>query len=202
MTKKQYIQACIMALVMLVSVVLQLQQLRKRLSYALAPDRSRTHRLCKRCWMSLMNSTLDRSQTAFSRTGGAQERLMTFIISGASPEVAGMSGYGLPIIAQGGLPLNEFAERDNLNLRIFNSVDLAPFQYKDATYALPITSGVAWTNLMIYNKRLMAEVGLNPNAPPETWEQWRIAARRTTRKTDGSSSVPVRQFRCNSQLLE
>ncbi|HHT28305.1 MAG TPA: extracellular solute-binding protein [Firmicutes bacterium] len=203
MTKKQYIQACIMALVMLVSVVFAVAAAEKKVEITLWHHWTGPERI------AYVQKMLDEFNELYpwieakqlsAGTGGAQERLMTFIISGASPEVVQvMSGYGLPIIAQGGfLPLNEFAERDNLNLRIFNSVDLAPFQYKDATYALPITSGVAWTNLMIYNKRLMAEVGLNPNAPPETWEQWRIAARRMTRKTGdgvleraGTSIPPV-----------
>lgn len=116
-------------------------------------------------------------------TGGAESKLTSFIISGSAPELVQVSsGYAMPFMTQGGfVPLNDLAAKDKLNLRIFNSVDLVGFQYNNETYALPVTSGVAWTNLMMYNKTMMAEVGLNPENPPNTWDQWLQAARRMTK---------------------
>jgi ABC-type glycerol-3-phosphate transport system substrate-binding protein len=122
MTKKQYIQACIMALVMLVSVVFAVAAAEKKVEITLWHHWTGPERI------AYVQKMLDEFNELYpwieakqlsAGTGGAQERLMTFIISGASPEVVQvMSGYGLPIIAQGGfLPLNEFAERPNHQLR-------------------------------------------------------------------------------------
>lgn len=120
-------------------------------------------------------------------TAGASTKLTNFIVGGASPELVQVSSlYAVPFIAQGAfLKLDELAVRDRVNLRMFNAVDLGSFQLHGGT--LPVTSGVAWTNLMIYNKSMMAEVGLNPEAPARTWDEWRQHARRMTRTAgDGS----------------
>lgn len=97
------------------------------------------------------------------------------------------SGYALPFISQGAfLRLDDLASRDKVNLGMFTPVDLRGFQLHGRTYALPITSGVAWTNLMFYNKDMLAEVGLA--GPPATWQEWRAAARRMT-KAAGDGAV-------------
>lgn len=132
-------------------------------------------------------------------TGGAASKLTSFIVGGAAPELVQVSSlYALPFITQGAfLELDELAARDRVELRAFNAVDLKSFQLDGSTFALPVTSGVAWTNLMIYNKSMMAEVGIDPNAPANTWTDWRNQARRMTRVgSDGTllragSSIPA-----------
>lgn len=131
-------------------------------------------------------------------TAGRVERLTNFLISGASPELVQVaSGYAGGFMAQGGfLRLDEFIARDGVDLGMFNVGDLRGFQLHGETYALPVMSGAAWTNLMIYNKDMMSEVGL-PDTAPTTWSEWREAALRMTRKDEsgmtlrGGTSIPL-----------
>lgn len=118
-------------------------------------------------------------------TGGAQDRLTTYIVSGAAPEIVMVSsGYSFPFMTQGGLyPLDEFIARDGVDLDMFIPADLEGFQLYGETYGLPVTSGAAWTNILFYNRDLMAEAGL-PDTGPEDWDQWREASLRMTRVAD------------------
>ncbi|NLN27311.1 MAG: extracellular solute-binding protein [Firmicutes bacterium] len=118
-------------------------------------------------------------------TGGAQDRLTTMILSGAAPELVMVSsGYAFPFMIQGGFyPLDEFIARDGIDLGMFIPADIAGFQLFGETYALPVTSGAAWTNLLFYNRDMLADVGL-ADTGPEDWEQWREAALRMTRVAD------------------
>src|SRR5690606_29824619 len=66
-------------------------------------------------------------------------------------------------------------------------------------YALPVMSGIGWTNIMFYNRRLLEEAGLPSNAGPASWEDWKQAAMRMTRRSadgrivQGGSDIPTTQ---------
>lgn len=132
---------------------------------------------------------IEAKQLAFG-TAGRVERLTNYIISGASPEIVQVaSDYASPFMAQGGfLALDDLIARDGIDLDMYNIGDLRGFQFSGSTYALPVMSGAAWTNLMIYNKDMLADVGL-PDTAPATWTEWREAALRMTRKDDTGVTV-------------
>lgn len=83
----------------------------------------------------------------------------------------------------GFLPLDEFIDRDNVDVTMFNDADLRGFQLRGSTYGLPVMSGIAWTNIMFHNKQLMDEAGLDSNSPPKTWVDWMDASARMTRRS-------------------
>ena len=121
---------------------------------------------------------------------GMQDRLTLMLASGTAPEVVMLnSEWAAPLMAMGGLmALDDHAARIGIDISLFHEADLAPFQLEQRTYALPQMSGTAWTNLLFTNRRLMAEAGLNPDAPPATWAELREAAVRLTR-TDGEGRL-------------
>lgn len=121
---------------------------------------------------------------------GMQDRLTLMLASGTAPEIVMLnSEWAAPLMAMGGLmPLDEHAARAGIDFSLFHEADLAPFQLDQRTYALPQMSGTAWTNLLFVNRRLLAEAGLNPDAPPATWAELREAAMRLTR-TDGEGRL-------------
>lgn len=127
----------------------------------------------------------------FSSTAGAADRLGTLLVSGAAPEVLMVrSTYAFQFMSMGGFyPLNELAARDGIDLGMFNPGDLRSFQFQGNTYAFPSMSGSAWTNLMFYNKDLMDNAGLDSDQPPTTWNDWRNATLRMTRKGDGETII-------------
>lgn len=123
-------------------------------------------------------------------TAGRIERLTNSIISGASPEIVMVgSDYASPFMAQGGfLALDDLIARDGIDLDMYNIGDLRGFQFAGNTYGLPVMSGAAWTNLMVYNKDMLSDVGL-PETAPATWAEWREAALRMTRKDESGIAV-------------
>jgi len=110
------------------------------------------------------------------------DKLVTLLISGAAPEIVMVrSSYAAPIIRSGGfLQLDDLMKNDGISVNAFIPADIYPFQLEGQTYALPVMSGAAWTNLMFYNRRLLAEAGL-PERAPETWAEWREMSLRMTR---------------------
>ncbi len=89
-----------------------------------------------------------------------------------------------PIGRMGGLvPLEDLIARDGIDLDMFIPPDLSGFELHGSIYALPAMSGIAWTNLMFYNKDMMKEAGLDPDDPPATWSDWRDASVRLTRRS-------------------
>lgn len=119
----------------------------------------------------------------FSGTVGAADRMGTLLLSGAAPEVMMVrSTYAFTFMSVGGFrPLDDLIARDGIDLNMFNQGDLRSFQLLGSTYALPSMSGSAWTNLMFYNKDIMTNSGVDPERPPQTWSEWRAAARQMTR---------------------
>lgn len=134
----------------------------------------------------------------FSSTTGAADRMGTLLISGVAPEVMMVRGtYAFQFMSHGGfLALDELVARDGIDLAMFNSGDLRTFQLLGSTYALPSMSGSAWTNLVFFNKDIMNNSGLDPNRPPQTWSDWRDAARLMTRVgengvvSQGGTNIP------------
>jgi sn-glycerol 3-phosphate transport system substrate-binding protein len=115
------------------------------------------------------------------------DKLVTLLISGAAPEIMMVrSSYASQIIRGGGfLQLDDLMKNDGISASAFIPADIYPFQLDGKTYALPVMSGAAWTNLMFYNRRLMAESGL-PERAPETWAEWReMSLRMTKHDTEG-----------------
>lgn len=129
---------------------------------------------------------------------GHADRLMTLLLGGAAPEVIMVnSALATRISAMGGLmPLDDFIVRDGIDLGMYIDPDLTGFQLHGLTYALPAMSGIAWTNLMFYNKDIMALTGLNPDAPPTTWSEWKDQSVRMVRRSadgnilQGGSFIP------------
>ena len=107
------------------------------------------------------------------------------ILSGAAPELVMVSsGYAFPFMIQGGFyPLDEFIARDGIDLGHVHPGRHRRLPALRRDLALPVTSGAAWTNLLFYNRDMLADVGL-ADTGPEDWEQWREAALRMTRVAD------------------
>ena len=59
---------------------------------------------------------------------------------------------------------------------------LTNLRYRDWLYALPMNRS---TPILYYNKKRFAEAGLNPDKPPETWQQVREMARTLTSREGG-----------------
>lgn len=133
---------------------------------------------------------------------GGTDQLTNFLISGTAPEILMVSSdHAINFISMGGfMSLDKLLAQDGINIGMFNSQDLHSFQLHGSTYALPIMSGSAWTNLMFYNKDMLEAAGFSGNTPPATWSDWLRTAKAMTRVTgDGTieragSTIPALHF--------
>ncbi|MDR9831640.1 extracellular solute-binding protein [Vibrio sp. FNV 38] len=114
------------------------------------------------------------------------ENLDTRIAAGDLPDVyAGVFGYQPARFAKMGqlTYFDQFDGYDELIERIEPQFLRKNF---GRTYYIPWN---ATTQMMIYNKELFREAGLDPEAPPETWDEFLYAAEKISQlpaRTDGS----------------
>lgn len=74
---------------------------------------------------------------------------------------------------------------------VFSSLNpsvLAVAQADDRTYAIPTS---AWTMGLLYNRDLFEQAGLDPDAPPQTWDEVRTAAQAIQEKTDAQGFLTM-----------
>lgn len=107
-------------------------------------------------------------------------KLVIAITGGVPPAVTTVDRFLVGSVAARGMlmPLDEFIKRDKVNLNGWYKNVLDEARYRGKIYALP--SGTD-DRALYYNQVLFANVGLDPNAPPETWDQLLAYARKLTK---------------------
>ncbi len=107
--------------------------------------------------------------------------IQTRIAAGTPPDLFTLSDVNAPdLIAAGVLmPLDEWIERDGVDLDDFYPNLLNAFRHDGKIYGLPKDYN---TLGLFYNKDMLAEAGVSP---PQTWEELRDAARKLTDKSAG-----------------
>lgn len=81
-------------------------------------------------------------------------------------------------------PLDDLIKRDSFDSTIFFRALWNEMRFKDNIYALPLYSN---SYAFFYNKKLFKEAGLNPEKPPETWQQvLEYSAKLTKRDSKGN----------------
>ena len=108
-----------------------------------------------------------------------QDRVMSAFAAGLAPDVL-MTGASFvwQVANEGmGIPLNKYIENWE-GYRDFAPSALQASVYNGNIYGVPLQAS---TRAVWYRKDLFAEVGLDSEKPPDTWEGLRDAARRLTR---------------------
>jgi putative chitobiose transport system substrate-binding protein len=117
----------------------------------------------------------------------SRQKLMAGIAAGQPPDLVNTSTEFAQTLAQNGaiVGLNDqvnTAERERYFPNLWNAAS-----YKGDVYAVP------WyvsTMVLIYNKDLLVQAGIDPEAPPQTLEQLDEYARQVTRATDAVGLMP------------
>ncbi len=107
------------------------------------------------------------------------QKLTTAFAAGNPPDLFHHGTALVPEFAVAGTcqALDRFIEREPDYLADFFESSLAAGQYQGKTYAIPQT---VLSQLLVYRASMFEEVGLDPNAPPRTWDELRDAARKLT----------------------
>ena len=98
-------------------------------------------------------------------------KILSAITGGTPPDIIdlGTSLYLGEWASKGALmPLNSFIQKDHLNKSLFTANSWKPVTYQGKIYGLPFMD---FDVGLLYNKKLFAAAGLNPNKPPTTIQQ-------------------------------
>lgn len=100
----------------------------------------------------------------------SQQKLLTAVVGGVPPDVAMIDRPRLAQWASKGAltPLDEFIERDHFDGSPFFETAWSETVWEGQRFAIPINTDA---RVLYYNKRLFREVGLNPDWPPQTWDE-------------------------------
>ncbi len=105
------------------------------------------------------------------------QKLLASVAGGNPPPVTMIDYILVPFYAQQGvfLPLKEVATQEDLDEYLPSL--LTDLSYQGDVYGLPYNRS---TQGLYYNKELFEEVGLDPEDPPSTWEEYREYATKIT----------------------
>lgn len=82
------------------------------------------------------------------------------------------------------MDLQEWADRDGVTRDQFYDWAWDQTLYEDHTYGIPFETDI---RVLFYNKQAFEEAGLDPNAPPKTWDElWAVADHLDRKNPDGS----------------
>jgi sn-glycerol 3-phosphate transport system substrate-binding protein len=122
--------------------------------------------------------------------GETAQKVMASLESGGLPDAGLIPAGPLWTCREGNYLLEEYlAGPEGLDESAFWPVLWDYNRYEDHICALPFNNS---TMVMYYNKDLMAQAGLDPEAPPQTWDELKEQARAITEAVPGTIGVEVR----------
>ncbi len=118
----------------------------------------------------------------------AEQKALAAIAAGDPPDVFMVGQIGKQAEAKQIVPLDEYIERDKFDISAFWDYCQDDIVYKGHVWGIP------WgpdTRLFYYNKAHFAEVGLDPERPPKTWDELFEYALRLDKKDASGNFVRV-----------
>lgn len=113
-------------------------------------------------------------------SNGLQNRIMTVLRSGSPPDLIDSSMQWIAPFAATGklLALDDFASNSTIDMDDLLAASVGYSSYEGKLYGLPYRSQ---TLGMLYNKGLYREAGLDPEKPPQTWDELIEVSKKLTR---------------------
>ncbi len=118
-----------------------------------------------------------------------EAKYATAIQAGAGPDLIHLAGYSIRNFVESGylLDITPFVKKEPsgfLDQWYPHLVDL--FKYQDKQYGLPSDY---MSQILAYDKKLFKEVGLDPDKPPKTWDEFVDYAKKLTRDRKGTGKI-------------
>ncbi|MGD0728111.1 MAG: ABC transporter substrate-binding protein [Spirochaetia bacterium] len=114
---------------------------------------------------------------------GVDTKVLAAVRAGNPPNVSEIgNNENFPQMVEGGIyiPLDDLLKSKSFNLNSFwQPWTSMACSIDGKTYGIPLTD---WTLLLIYNKKMFKDAGLDPNKPPRTIEEFTAAQRKLTKK--------------------
>lgn len=123
------------------------------------------------------NVTIDMQYLPWS---GRYEKMLTAIAGGDAPNVVYLNDFQVPLFAATDnlVPITEVYAADELDA-MYTEGSLKALSYNGTLYALPILQNSLG---YLYNVDLFLEAGLDPDNPPQTWDEMKNAIQKLTKK--------------------
>jgi multiple sugar transport system substrate-binding protein len=101
--------------------------------------------------------------------GDVEQKVLTAVAGGAAPDLFKLDRFRVGSYAAKNVLtyLNPYLNKDKINPDIFYKSTWNETVYGGKVYAIPWGTD---SRLLYYNKTLAKQLGLNPDAPPRTWE--------------------------------
>jgi multiple sugar transport system substrate-binding protein len=123
-------------------------------------------------------------KAAYVLQQGMEQKLLTAIVGGGVPDVLIWDRFQTSLYAPKGalMAVDSFVSKDGLDLNIFYEEAVEEMRYNGNLYGLPF---VVDNRALFYNKELFREAGLDPERPPQTWDELEAAAIKLTKWEGG-----------------
>lgn len=123
-----------------------------------------------------------------------EAKYATEIQAGSGPDLIHLAGYSIRNFVESGYlyDISPFIKKEPagfLDQWYPHLVDL--LKYQDKQYGLPSDY---MSMIMAYDKKLFKEVGLDPNQPPKTWDEFLTYTKKLTRDRKGSGKTDAWGF--------
>ena len=114
------------------------------------------------------------------------EKMLTAIAGGEAPNVVYLNDFQVPLFAATDnlVPISEVYTQEELDA-MYTEGSLGALSYDGTLYALPILQNSLG---YLYNVDLFVEAGLDPENPPQTWDEMKDAIAKLT-KTDENGEI-------------
>lgn len=111
-------------------------------------------------------------------------KIMQALAAGTQPDIVMMDAPRLPQFIDAGVceELSSYIAKDNIDLNDFVEALFGYGKDGDKIYAMPLNRS---TPILYYNKDAFKEVGLDPEKPPETWDELFEYAQKLTKTENG-----------------
>jgi multiple sugar transport system substrate-binding protein len=124
------------------------------------------------------------------------EVVTTALAGGDPPEVMMATRQEIVRFADSAaiVPINAYVESEGIDLNAYYPSEIESMWWNEQLYALPMPTAGGETGFYFYNTTLFEEAGLDPAAPPQTWDELQTAA---TALTKMSSDGAIEQMGVN-----
>ncbi len=117
-----------------------------------------------------------------------REKLMTAIAGGAAPDIAEIDSFWTPLFAESGSLYNllPFIDAYKYDVNDLFPASKDSIMFKGNYYSIPFNL----SNIVLYyNKAKFAEVGLDPNRGPQTWDELVEFGKKLTLDKNGNGAI-------------
>ncbi len=108
-----------------------------------------------------------------------EKKILTAVLSGDPPDVVSQF---VPVVRWASRmalrPIDDLIEETNFDINVFFPALVDEVTWMDRTFALPANTA---SYAFFYNEEMLAEAGLNPDRPPQTWNEVREYSKVITR---------------------